>query len=97
MHENEESKIARFVSGLRRDIQNVVELYEYTSLEKFVHLAIVLVGSLPRRLTLATSSSPGLPLLEFVLRLVALEPGSAEIEGVLPVDCTPTIKSIRAY
>jgi len=40
MHESEESKITRFVSGLRREIQNVVELYEYTSLEKLVHLAI---------------------------------------------------------
>jgi len=40
MHESEESKMARFVSGLRQDIQNVVELYEYTSLEKLVHLAI---------------------------------------------------------
>jgi len=40
MHENEESKMARFVSGLRREIQDVVELYEYSSLEKLVHLAI---------------------------------------------------------
>jgi len=29
MHESEESKMARFVSGLRREIQDVVELYEY--------------------------------------------------------------------
>jgi len=40
MHENEESKRARFVSDLRREIQDVVELYEYSSLEKLVHLAI---------------------------------------------------------
>jgi len=40
MHENEESKIVRFVSGLRREIQHVVELYVYSSLEKLVHLAI---------------------------------------------------------
>jgi len=40
MHETEESKIAIFVNGLRREIQNVVELYEYTSWEKLVHLAI---------------------------------------------------------
>jgi len=40
MHESEESKMARFVNGLRRNIQDVVELYEYTSLEKLVHLAI---------------------------------------------------------
>jgi len=26
MHESEESKIARFVSGLRREIQDIVEL-----------------------------------------------------------------------
>jgi len=32
MYENEESKMARFVSGLRREIQNAVEIYEYTSL-----------------------------------------------------------------
>jgi len=36
MHENEESKITRFVSDLRREIQDVVELYEYSSLEKLV-------------------------------------------------------------
>ena len=36
MHESEESKIARFVNGLRREIQDVVELYEYYSLEKLV-------------------------------------------------------------
>ena len=28
MHESEESGIARFVSGLSREIQDVVELYE---------------------------------------------------------------------
>ena len=32
--------MARVVSGLRRDIQDVVEIYEYPSLEKLVHLAI---------------------------------------------------------
>jgi len=40
MHENQESEIARFVTVLRREIQNVVELYEYTFLEKLVHLVI---------------------------------------------------------
>jgi len=39
VHENDESKIACFVSGLRREIQNVVELYEYTSLEKIGSLS----------------------------------------------------------
>ena len=37
--ENEEEKVARFVSGLRRDIQDLVELYEYSSLDKVLHLA----------------------------------------------------------
>jgi len=40
MLENEKSKITRFVSGIRREIQDMVELYEYSSLEKLVHLAI---------------------------------------------------------
>jgi len=40
MHENKESKTIRFVNGLRREIQDVVELYKYSSLEKLVHLAI---------------------------------------------------------
>jgi len=38
MHESEESNIVRFVSG--REIQDIVELYGYTSLEKLVHQAI---------------------------------------------------------
>jgi len=29
--ESEEENVVRFVSGLRRDIQDVVELYEYSS------------------------------------------------------------------
>jgi len=37
--ESEEEKVARFVSGLRRDIQDLVELYEYSSLDKVSHLA----------------------------------------------------------
>jgi len=40
MHENEEAKMARFVSVLRRDIQDVVELHEYSSLQTLHHLAI---------------------------------------------------------
>jgi len=34
MDESEESKIARFVSGLIREIQDVVEIYEYSSIKK---------------------------------------------------------------
>ena len=32
--ESKEEKVARFMSGLRRDIQDLVELYEYSSLYK---------------------------------------------------------------
>ena len=40
MHDSEESMIARFVNGLTKEIQDIVELYEYSSLEKLVCLAI---------------------------------------------------------
>jgi len=40
MHDNAESKINRFVSGLRREIIDFVKLHEYSSLKKVVHLAI---------------------------------------------------------
>ena len=40
MHVNEESKIKWFVSGLRREIKDFVNLHEYSSLKKVVHLAI---------------------------------------------------------
>ena len=49
MHESEKSKMARFVSGLRMDIQDVVELYEYSSLEKLVHLAIKVESQLSKK------------------------------------------------
>jgi len=49
MHESEESKMARFVSGLKREIQDVVELYEYTSLEKLVHLAIKVKSQISKK------------------------------------------------
>jgi len=40
MHVNEELKIKWFVRGLKRDIRDFVELNEYCSLKKVVHLAI---------------------------------------------------------
>ena len=44
------------------------------------------------------SSTSDLSPLESVLPLlIALERGSLEIEGALPVDHTSTIKSVRAY
>jgi len=59
MHENEESKIARFVSGLRREIQNVVELYEYSSLEKLVHLAIKVESQILKKTSFKTTHNDG--------------------------------------
>jgi len=55
MDESEESKIARFVSGLRREIQGVVELHEYSSLEKLVHLAIKVESQLSKKTHLKNS------------------------------------------
>jgi len=59
MHESEESKIARFVSGLRRDIQDVVELYEYSSLEKLVHLAIKVESQISKKTSFQKSHNDG--------------------------------------
>jgi len=59
MHESEESGIARFVSGLSREIQDVVELYEYSSLEKFVYLAIKVESQLSKKTHLKNSHNDG--------------------------------------
>ena len=59
MHESEESIIARFVSGLRREIQDVVELYEYSSLEKLVHLAIKVETQLSKKTHFKNSHNDG--------------------------------------
>jgi len=47
--ESEEEKVARFVSGLRRNIQDLVELYEYSSLDKVLHLAIKVETQLQKK------------------------------------------------
>jgi len=59
MHESEESKMARFVSGLRRDIQDVLELYEYSSLEKLVHLAIKVESQISKKNSFKNSHNDG--------------------------------------
>ena len=59
MHESEESKMAIFVSGLRRDIQDVVELYEYSSLEKLVHLAIKVESQISKKTSFQKSHNDG--------------------------------------
>jgi len=59
MHDSEESKIARFVSGLRREIQYIVELYEYSSLEKVVHLAIKVESQLLKKTNFKNTHNDG--------------------------------------
>jgi len=51
--------MARFVSGLRRDIQDVVELYEYSSLEKLVHLAIKVESQISKKTSFKNSHNDG--------------------------------------
>jgi len=59
MHESEKSKMAIFVSGLRREIQDVIELYEYSSLEKLVHLAIKVETQLSKKTNFKNSHNDG--------------------------------------
>jgi len=60
MHDSEESKIARFMRGLRREIQDIVELYEYFSLEKLVHLALKVESQIYKKTTLKNTHNDGL-------------------------------------
>ena len=59
MDESEEAKIASFVSGLRRDIQDVVELQEYSSLGSLVHLAIKVESQLAKKNAFKNSPNDG--------------------------------------
>ena len=59
MHEKEESKIAKVISDLRREIQDVVELYEYSSLEKLDHLAIKVESQLLKKTQFKTTHNDG--------------------------------------
>jgi len=47
--ESEEEKLARLVSGLRREVQYVVELYEYSTLDKILHLALKVKSQLKKK------------------------------------------------
>jgi len=59
IHENEEAKMARFVSGLRRDIQDVVELHQYSSLQNLVHLAIKVEAQISKKNALKNTHNDG--------------------------------------
>jgi len=47
-YENEEERVTRFVSCLKREIQYVVELYEYSNLSKVLHLTLKLESQLKK-------------------------------------------------
>ena len=59
MEDSEEAKIVRFVSGLRRDIQDVVELQEYSSLGSLVHLAMKVESQLAKKNDFKNSPNDG--------------------------------------
>jgi len=51
--------IAKFVSGLRREIKDLVELFEYSSLKKVVHLAIKVESQLLKKTSLKNTHNDG--------------------------------------
>jgi len=55
--ESEEEKVVGFLSGLRRDIQDLVELYEYSFLDKVLHLAIKVETQLEKKKEVKRSGS----------------------------------------
>ena len=57
--ESEEAMIARFVSGLRKDIQDIVKLQEYSSLGSLVHLARKVEAQLVKKNTLKNAPNDG--------------------------------------
>ena len=59
MHDSEESKITRFVSGLSGEIKDVVELYEYSSLKKLIHVAIKVESHIWMKTTFKTTHHDG--------------------------------------
>ena len=50
--------MARFMVGLNREIQNVVELQHYVELEDMVHMAIKIGNQVKRRGSSNTRSTP---------------------------------------
>jgi len=59
MKEIEEAMIDRFVSGLRRDIQDIVELQEYSSLGSLLHLVMKVESQLAKKNAFKTSPNDG--------------------------------------
>ena len=59
IEEDREATMARFLAGLNREIQNLVELQHYVELEDMVHMAIKIENQLKRRGSSNTRSTPG--------------------------------------
>ena len=59
LEESEEAMIARFVSGLRKDIQDFVELQEYSSMGSLVHLAMKVEAQLAKKNSFKNASNDG--------------------------------------
>ena len=59
IEEDREATMARFLAGLNREIQNVVELQHYVELEDMVHMAIKIENQVKRRGSSNTRSTPG--------------------------------------
>ena len=62
IEEDREATMARFLVGLNRQIQNVVELQHYVELEHMVHMAIKIENQVKRRDGTNTCSEPNLIL-----------------------------------
>ena len=58
--EDREATMARFLAGLNREIQNLVELQHYVELEDMVHMAIKIENQVKRRGNNNTRSTAGL-------------------------------------
>ena len=59
IEEDREATMARFLAGLNREIQNLVELQHYVELEDMVHMDIKIENQLKRRGSSNTYSTPG--------------------------------------
>ena len=59
LEESEEAMIARFVSGHRKDIEDIVELQEYSSLGSLVHLAMKVEAQLAKKNSFKNVSNDG--------------------------------------
>ena len=59
IEEDREATMPRFLAGLNREIQNVVELQHYVKLEDMVHMAIKIENQVKRRGSSNTRSTPG--------------------------------------